>query len=94
MSEEETDYYLTKSEKYGVPLDSRAKYTKSDWLMWSAALTEDTEKRKRFVDMLARFLRETEDRVPFSDWYDTETGRYITFRNRTVQGGIFMLLLT
>ena len=94
MSEEETDYYLTKSEKYGVPLDSRAKDTKSDWLMWSAALTEDTEKRKRFVDMLARFLRETEDRVPFSDWYDTETGRYITFRNRTVQGGIFMLLLT
>ena len=94
MNEKETDYYLTKSKKYGIPLDSRVKYTKSDWLMWSAALTEDIEKRKRFVDMLARFLRETEDRVPFSDWYDTETGRYITFRNRTVQGGIFMLLLT
>ncbi len=28
-----------------------------------------------------------------TDWYDTVTGRAIHFRNRTVIGGIFALLL-
>ena len=42
---------------------------------------------------VARTLRETTTRVPFSDWYDTKTGRYEHFIARSVQGGIYALLL-
>lgn len=48
------------------------------------------------VEMFARcildFLENSPDRVPFSDWYQTVSGRQQGFQNRTVQGGIFMPL--
>ena len=31
--------------------------------------------------------------MPMTDWYDTVSGRAIHFRNRTVMGGLFALLL-
>lgn len=43
--------------------------------------------------MVHAFLCETADRVPFSDWIDTVTGEHLVFRNRTVQGGLFMPIL-
>ena len=46
-----------------------------------------------FVAPLANYLRESESRVPFSDYYDTETGLYEKFIGRSVQGGLFMPLL-
>lgn len=97
--EREVDCYLQKSRRYGTPLDSREDYTKSDWLMWAARLTEDMEKRKQMIAHLDLFLRESPSRVPFGDWYGTEGGKTIeygngvTFRARCVQGGCFMLLL-
>ncbi|MBE5787765.1 MAG: DUF1793 domain-containing protein, partial [Clostridiales bacterium] len=39
------------------------------------------------------YLQAAESRVPFSDWYDTKTGKYEHFINRTVQGGLFMPML-
>ncbi len=85
--------YLAKMEKYGTPLDSRKMYTKSDWLMWVARLTDDIEERKIFVAALDEFLKSSPDRVPFSDWYEGQDGKYYGFRARTTQGGCFMLLL-
>ena len=80
-------------QKYGVPLDNRKSYTKSDWILWSAALTDDLEQRKQFIEPVARYQQETESRVPFSDWYDTKTGKQNAFIARSVQGGIFMPIL-
>ena len=93
MYEKEIEYYLKKNQKYGVPLDNRKSYTKSDWILWSAALTDDLEQRKQFIEPVARYQQETESRVPFSDWYDTKTGKQNAFIARSVQGGIFMPIL-
>lgn len=102
--EKETDYYISVIEKYGVPLDSRKKYTKSDWQLWAARLTDDREKQKKIICAIDRFLKES-DRVPFGDWYETENGNNhwygsskertnpCCFMARSVQGGCFILLL-
>jgi hypothetical protein len=84
--------YIPRMERYGLPLDSRAPYSKSDWIMWTAAMAND-EQFPAFVAPLARYLKETDSRVPFSDYYDTQSGRYEKFIARSVQGGLFMPLL-
>lgn len=91
--EQEISCYIQKQNDYGTPLDSRDTYTKSDWLMWCAAMAGKPETTERFAERILKFLEESPDRVPFSDWYDTVSGRQIGFQNRTVQGGLFMPLL-
>ena len=93
LLEREVDAYLERANQYGTPLDSRASYTKSDWLCWAAALTCERDKFVRMIAPLAKYLEETSSRVPFSDWYDTVTGKYEHFIARSVQGGVFMPLL-
>jgi hypothetical protein len=90
--QKELEFYCEKTEKYGVPLDSRKTYTKSDWILWCAAMAEKEEQRRKLISPIADYLRETSSRVPFSDWYDTVTGSYCHFIARSVQGGIFMPL--
>ena len=91
--EKEIDYYLGKINKYGIPLDNRAIYTKSDWILWVVALSDDREKQEKFLKPLVKYLQETPSRNPFSDWFDTITACEVHFHNRTVQGGLFMPLL-
>ena len=91
--EKEVDYCLTKANASGIPLDNRKGYTKSDWLLWTARLTNDESKRERILNGVNKFLTESPDRVPFSDWYESESGKFINFRARSVQGGCFILLL-
>ncbi len=89
----ETQTYFERMERFGTPLDSRADYTKSDWLVWVATFCADRQEMKKLFAHIADYLQESPDRVPFADWYDTKTGANQLFRNRTVQGGIFMPLL-
>ena len=88
--ENELAYYKKKANRYGTPLDSRAAYTKSDWILWCAAMDDNTA---ALIQPVAAYLKETTTRVPFSDWYQTDSGRYCYFIARSVQGGIFMPML-
>ena len=90
--ENEIASYLPRMERYGLPLDSRAPYSKTDWILWTAAMATN-EDFPKFITPIADYLRETDTRVPFSDYYDTETGRYEKFIARSVQGGLFIPLL-
>ena len=91
--EKELAWYTEKTNEYGVPLDSRRDYTKSDWILWCAAMARDKETAGRLIGPVAHYLKNTKSRVPFSDWYETVTGEYCHFMGRSVQGGLFMLLL-
>lgn len=93
MREKEIDSCLSRNTKYSIPLDSRSGLTKTDWILHTCALTDDREKQRELYKGVAEFLRTSPDRVPFSDLYDINTGRRNQFQNRTVQGGVFMLLL-
>ena len=88
----ELQSYFCRMNSYGLPLDSRASYSKTDWILWTSSMA-DGALRRAFISTVANYLRETESRVPFSDYYDTETGRYEKFIARSVQGGVFMPLL-
>ena len=91
--EKEIDFYIEKTAKFGVPLDNRKEYTKSDWILWCAALTDDLSKAKKLITPINDFLKFSSDRVPFGDWFETGDGRYLMFRGRSVQGGCFALML-
>lgn len=91
--EAELNSYMDRINEYGLPLDSRQTYTKVDWILWIAAMVKDEAQFDRFIAPIAKFLRETTTRVPFSDWYDTVSGEYVHFIARSVVGGVFMPLL-
>ena len=86
--------YLPRVNEYGLPLDSRAPYTKSDWSSFVAAMAIDN--KELFAAMnkaMAKFLAESSTRVPFPDFYNTVTGCCERFVGRSVQGSVFMPLL-
>lgn len=91
--ERDVQYYLTKQNKYGLPLDCRKDYTKSDWIMWTAGMAKDKADFLQFVEPLYKYMDETGSRVPTSDWYDTKTGLMVGFKARSVIAGHWMRVL-
>lgn len=90
----ETKAYIEKrSGEFGLMLDNRDTYTKSDWLVWSATLCDSQEDFTTIVDRLWHAYDQSESRVPMTDWYSTSTAKMVGFQNRTVQGGLFIKLL-
>lgn len=87
------DYYRHTQQNYGLPLDNRQTYTKLDWILWTATLTQNRDDFDALVDPVVKFLNETPDRVPMTDWYYTDSGRRQGFTARPVVGGVFLQML-
>ncbi|HEX8423020.1 MAG TPA: DUF1793 domain-containing protein, partial [Pyrinomonadaceae bacterium] len=93
VARRELDFYKTKQNRYGLPLDNRESYTKLDWIVWTATLSESREEFRSFVAPLYLFAHETPDRVPLTDWYGTLDAKQRGFQARSVVGGVYIKLL-
>lgn len=89
MFNSEIASYRRVTHPYGLPLDNRQPYSKSDWLVWTATLAPD---RDTFEDMIAplwSMYNFTPSRVPMTDWYFTLTGLHKSYSSKryTADGG-------
>lgn len=90
----QSHWYSLVMQKYGLPLDSRHLYTKSDW-EFEAAAVAGKDVRTEILDRVAMWINETATDRPFSDLYETEgDGGFpgIYFMARPVVGGHFAFL--
>ncbi|KAI3318211.1 DUF1793-domain-containing protein [Xylariaceae sp. AK1471] len=90
----QSDWYHNVLQRYGLPLDSRHLYTKSDWEFFAAAVASK-KVRTEILQHVATWVNETITDRPFTDLYDTEgEGGFpgIFFMARPVVGGHFAFL--
>jgi hypothetical protein len=93
VARRESAFYQTKQNAYGLPLDNRETYTKLDWIVWSATLTDAPEDFRALVAPAYRFADESPSRVPLTDWYDTVSAKQRGFQARSVVGGVYIKML-
>ena len=90
----QSSHYALVMQKYGLPLDSRHLYTKSDW-EFEAAAVSTPKVRKEILDRVAKWVNETRTDRPLTDLYETEgEGGFpgLIFTARPVVGGHFAFL--
>ncbi|MCM1296688.1 MAG: DUF1793 domain-containing protein, partial [Muribaculaceae bacterium] len=90
----EIPFYLTQQNQYGLPLDCRETYTKTDWIMWTATMSPDQETFTAFIKPVYQFMNDTRHRVPMSDWVYTDRADQRGFQARAVVGGYFIKMLS
>lgn len=93
VAKKELAYYRKIQNQYGLALDNRAAYTKLDWITWTATLTQDRGDFEALLKPVIRFINETPDRSPLTDWYQTKDAKKVGFTARPVVGGVFLQLL-
>jgi hypothetical protein len=89
----EISYYKTALAEYGLPLDSRERYTKNDWITWSATLADNISDFRAIFDPVYHFANRTPNRVPVSDWYIVDNAQMVGFQARSVVGGFYIRML-
>lgn len=90
IMQKEVTFYLKKQNKYGLPLDNRFTWGKTDDTVWSATMADSENDFQELVRPIWKYVNETSSRVPLGDWYETLNADYINFRARSVVGGVFM----
>ncbi|EEH08465.1 glutaminase [Histoplasma capsulatum G186AR] len=92
--ERQSKWYHYVRQKYGLPLDSRHLYTKTDWEFFSMAVSSKNV-RHEILQSVAKWLNETVTDRPFTDLHKTEgDGGFPgpNFFARPVIGGHFAFL--
>jgi hypothetical protein len=90
----QSKWYHYVRQKYGLPLDSRHLYTKTDWEFFAMAVSGPTV-RHEILQSVARWVNETATDRPFTDLHETEgNGNFPgpNFFARPVVGGHFAFL--
>lgn len=91
--EGEIERYKKEQLYYGTPLDSREKYTKSDWLVWASSLADNKDDFIYLTDAMWSAYNTMRSYYPMSDWYYCDTSHMRGMYHRTVQGGLFIKIL-
>ncbi len=94
VARKEIAYYKTKLNLFGLPLDNRSLYTKTDWEVWTATLAESREDFECLMEPVYAFINYTPQRVPLTDWYWTHNAQRRGFQARPVIGGVFIRALS
>ncbi|BDD57029.1 hypothetical protein MAP00_002435 [Monascus purpureus] len=92
--EKQSIWYHYVRQKYGVPLDSRHFYTKTDWEFFAMAVASK-DVRSEILESVAKWVNETDTDRPFTDLHETEgAGGFPgpNFFARPVIGGHFAFL--
>ena len=86
----EMAYYPKVMKRYGLPLDNRKAWAELPWSFWTAALTGDDADFHQVFDPIYDYVNATPSRVPFPDFYWTDTAKEAGMHARPVLGGIFI----
>ncbi|KAL4885116.1 hypothetical protein BJY04DRAFT_160101 [Aspergillus karnatakaensis] len=90
----QSSWYSIVHQKYGLPLDSRHLYTKTDWEFFAVAVASKPV-RAQILESVAKWVNETSTNLPFTDLHKTEgDGGFPgpNFYARPVIGGHFAFL--
>ncbi len=93
VAQTEMAYYKKVQNTYGLPLDNRSEYTKLDWIVWTASITGEKDDFEALVSPIIKFLNDTPNRCPMTDWYWTHNARHRGFKARPVVGGVFIRMM-
>ncbi|KAI0737538.1 DUF1793-domain-containing protein [Daedaleopsis nitida] len=90
----QTAWYSGHENPFGVQLDTRHTFTKSDWLIWTAGIVTSDTARDQLVSAVRKYASVAKNTQAFGDLYQTTDGSQgpDNFRARPVVGGHLALI--
>lgn len=94
VAETEVAWYIKNQYKYGIPLDCRNTFTKSDWIIWSATLAQSDDDFKKLAEPVWWYVNDCDRRSPVGDWHEATNAHANPMYARSVIAGYFMKMLS